>query len=136
LIIKEKRKCIDNCKNDGMYKYQYNGECLKECPNNTYYDKYEFKCKDMSINQCLLTENELNINVQNNITDEELEEIAHKYAKEFNYTDNHVSLYKNDIYSITIYKDGECILKLSLEIQEIDFGKCEEKKKIIIFLIT
>ena len=51
LIIKEKRKCINNCLNDDMHKYQYNGECLKECPNNTYYDEYEYKCKD--INKCL-----------------------------------------------------------------------------------
>ena len=128
LIIKEKRKCIDNCQNDNLYKYQYNGECLKECPNNTYYDENVYKCKDLDINKCLLTENKLSSNIRN-ITDEQIEEIAHKYAKEFNYTDNHVSFYKNDIYSITLYKNGECILKLSLEIPEIDFGNCEIKIK-------
>ena len=128
LMIKDKRKCIDNCQNDDLYKYQYNGECFKECPNNTYYDENEYKCKDINIDQCLLTENKLSSDVQN-ITDEELEEIAHKYAKEFNYTNNHVSLFKNDIYSITLYKNGECIFKLSLEIPEIDFGICEIKIK-------
>ena len=101
---------------------------MKECPNNTYYDKNESRCKDIDINKCLLTENKLSSNIKN-ITDEELEELAHKYAKEFNYTNNHVSLYKNDIYSIAFYKNGECILKLSLEIPEIDFGVCEEKIK-------
>ena len=128
LMIKEKRKCIDNCEKDDIYKYQYNGECLKECPNNTYYDENEYKCKDKDINECLLTENKLRPNIKN-ITDEELEELAHKYAKEFNYTDNHVSLYKNDIYSIALYKNGNCITKLSLEIPEIDFGICEIKIK-------
>ena len=129
LMIKEKKKCIDNCQNDDLYKYQYNGECLEECPNNTYYDENENKCKDKDVNKCLLTENDLDIKIQNNITDEELEEIVRFYAKEFNYNDNHVSLYKNDIYSITLYKNSECILKLSLEIPEIDFGICEEKIK-------
>ena len=128
LMIKEKRKCIDNCQNDDKYKYQYNGECLKDCPNNTYYDEYESKCKDKDIDQCLLTENQLNINAKN-ITDKELEELAYKYAIEFNYTINHISLYKNDIYLIAFYKNGECISKLSLEIPEIDFGICEIKIK-------
>ena len=67
LKIKEKRKCIDNCQNDDIYKYQYNGECLKVCPYNTYYDENESKCKDIS--QCLLIENKLSSNIKN-ITDE------------------------------------------------------------------
>ena len=53
LMIKEKRKCIDNCQNDDIYKYEYNGECLKICPNNVYHDENEFKCKDIDISQCL-----------------------------------------------------------------------------------
>ena len=55
--------------------------------------------------------------------------MAGKYSKEFGYTDNHVSLYKNDIYTITLYKNGECISDLSLQIPEIDFGECYQKVK-------
>ena len=36
---------------------------------------------------------------------------------------------KNNIYSIVIYKNSECILKLSLEFPQIEFGECEKKIK-------
>ena len=35
-IIEGKSKCIYDCKIDNNYKYQYNGECLENCPENTY----------------------------------------------------------------------------------------------------
>ena len=34
LLIKEKRKCIDECYNDDTYKYEYNNKCYKKCPDN------------------------------------------------------------------------------------------------------
>ena len=51
------------------------------------------------------------------------------YASEFGYTDTHVSIYKSDIYTITIYKDIQCISDLSLNTPEIIFGDCEMKVK-------
>jgi len=36
---------------------------------------------------------------------------------------------KNNIYSIIIYKNLECILELSLEFPQIKFGECEKKIK-------
>ena len=33
--IEPKKKCIDDCKNDDEYIYEYNNECLNECPENT-----------------------------------------------------------------------------------------------------
>ena len=42
-VIKEKRKCTDNCEEDEEYKYSYNEECFKECPNNTK-DDGDFIC--------------------------------------------------------------------------------------------
>ena len=36
-IIIEKKKCINKCKNDDIYKYEYNNTCYKQCPNGTYY---------------------------------------------------------------------------------------------------
>ena len=34
-LIKEKNKCIDECVNDNIFKYEYNNTCLESCPNNT-----------------------------------------------------------------------------------------------------
>ena len=56
-----------------------------------------------------------------------IEKIAKNYAKEFQYTDNHISVYKNNIYSITLYKNAECISDLNLTIPQIDFGECYKK---------
>ena len=34
-LILEKNKCIDNCINDNIYKFEYENICYKECPNGT-----------------------------------------------------------------------------------------------------
>ena len=35
-LIIGKNKCIDECKNDNIYKYEYNNNCFEKCPENTY----------------------------------------------------------------------------------------------------
>ena len=35
LLIRNKNKCIDNCFNDNIFKYQYSGECYEKCPEET-----------------------------------------------------------------------------------------------------
>ena len=52
----------------------------------------------------------------------EVEKVVIKYIREFNYTKSHVSLYKNDEYTLTIYIENKCIQDLGLEIPEIDFS--------------
>ena len=123
MLIKNKNKCIDICENDNLYKYQYNGECFEECPNNTSHDEGDYLCKDINLNKCLLSENEFK-SLNENITEKEIEKFAKNYVSEFKYTDNHISVFKNDIYSITFYKNAECISDLKLEIPQIDFGDC------------
>ena len=125
--IKEKSKCINNCKEDKEYKYRYSGECFKECPNNTK-DDNNFICKDIETNKCRLTESEVNY-INENITFNEIEKLVNKYIEEFNYTNDHVSLYKNGDCTITIYINNKCILDLGLGIPEINFGSCYEKVK-------
>ena len=34
--IKEKKKCIDYCKNDNIYIYEFNNNCYSICPSGTY----------------------------------------------------------------------------------------------------
>ena len=47
-IIKEKNKCIDDCKKDDKYKYEYNSKCYINCPDSTYTkdDIEEYLCYD------------------------------------------------------------------------------------------
>jgi len=35
-LVSNKNKCINYCKKDDTYQYEYNNICYKECPNNTY----------------------------------------------------------------------------------------------------
>ena len=127
-FIAEKKKCIDNCKNDNIYKYLYNGECIKECPNSTESFTNDYICKDRNQNKCQVSENNFTF-FEEQISEREIDIFAKNYAKEFNYTDNHISILKNNIYSIIIYKNSECILELSLEFPKIEFGECEKKIK-------
>ena len=144
LEIKDKRKCIDKCQNDNTYIFQYDGECYKDIPEGTTYDEIKRLCKDINIEKCKLNEKKLNLLSNENITEYEIETKAKLYAKEFYYTNEHVTVYKNDFYSITLYKDGDCLSKLGLTIDEIDFGKCYKKitdefginKNLIIVIIS
>ena len=129
LLIKEKRKCIDKCENDNTYIIQYDGECYKETPEGTIYDSTNKISKDIDINKCKLTEKALRLITNENITENEIKQKAKLYAKEFDYTNNHITLYKNDLYNITLYKNGECLSELNLNIDEIDFGECYTKIK-------
>ena len=35
-LIEEQNKCISNCDNDNIYKYEYDNKCLIACPNGTF----------------------------------------------------------------------------------------------------
>ena len=126
-LIKEKNKCTNNCFKDDKYRYYYNRECYTKCPDNTQ-DDNDFICKDKNINRCILSQTEFFL-FNENITDDIVEKMTKIYASEFIYTDTHVSIYKSDIYTITIYKDIQCISDLSLNTPEIIFGDCEMKVK-------
>ena len=124
LIIIDKMQCIDDCKKDTDYKYQYNGNCLKTCPNNTINDNY--LCKDFPNNKCTLTENKNNLNITTYI--EVLEAFSKIYSNEYNYTNNHISKYENNKeYKSIIYKNKSCINELSLNMPLIDFQDCYSK---------
>ena len=41
-LIKQKNKCINQCKSDNIYKYEYNISCYEKCPNDTIYENNNF----------------------------------------------------------------------------------------------
>ena len=124
--IPSKNKCIEDCKLDEKYKFQYNGECLEKCPNGT---KEENKiCTKVNKNQCTYKEIE-NYLKEFNLNNEYLDLLAKTYAQENIINNNHISIYKNEFNSIIIYKNKNCIKELSLKIPQIDFGACYENIK-------
>ena len=60
-LIPNEYKCIDECKNDFNYKYEYLNICYSECPHNTINNSYY--CESLHNN--LDNKNELIINIQN-----------------------------------------------------------------------
>ena len=123
LYVKELKKCTDNCTKEEIYKYQYGGECIKICPE--YTSLKNNICIDKDINSCVKSESE--IEVKESLLTDSIDFKAKNYAKEFNYTINHVSLFYNSLYSIILYKDINCIEKLSIKAPKIDFGNCYSK---------
>ena len=43
-LIIEKYKCIDECKNDDLYQYEFNNYCYKECPEGTILKETNHTC--------------------------------------------------------------------------------------------
>ena len=126
LLIKEKNKCIDNCQNDAEYKYLYNGNCIKQCPDNTINE--DFVCKDKNNNnECLLSAKDLLLdNFYNDII---VNSLVKSYKEEYIYTNKHILKIINQGYNIYIYKDANCITKLGLGIINIDPEDCIDKIK-------
>ena len=121
-FIKEKLECMDSCDNDDVYKYQYNGECMNECPESTLPNQ-DNVCIYKDISKCSFHENELFLIEK--ITEKELKQMISNYASEFQYTYNHILLFKNNIYSIIIYKNSSCLFERAFEKANIEnFGEC------------
>ena len=126
LFIKEKNKCLDDCLKDNDYKYQYNGNCLKECPEDTIIENYLCKNKDPDL--CSFTQNELNYLNLNN--DEGIETMVKSYSEEFSYTNNQISQYLNKEFSVLLFKNSSCIGEFSIKISNFDFSECYNKVKL------
>ena len=127
LFIKEKNRCIDVCERDNIYKYQYNGYCHKECPDNL--TSKNFKCYDNINLSYTLTEKESTLNYTEFL--DSIETFVEQYSKEYTYTKSHVTKINNEEYDTIIYRKKEgikdCINELSLEFPIIDFSACYDK---------
>jgi len=125
LFIRSKKKCVMNCNMDSTYPYQYNGECLEKCPDNTKLNEFNI-CEDNDIENCSLSNFKFELNIQE-IKVDNIELSAINYAKEYSYTDNHISQFDNEYYSFILYKNGDCINKLALNFSIINFSTCYDK---------
>ena len=123
-LIKEKKSCIYDCKQDKEYKYLYNGQCLKECPSDT--TNVSFVCTErlskayLAVNDLYLDKND-DLKIVNNL--------VNTYISEFSYTSNHASLYENENYNILIYRSPKILNNLSLKTSKVDFQECYDKVK-------
>ena len=123
-LVREKKYCIYDCKKDDEYKYLYNGQCLKSCPSDT--TNKNFVCNE-SPDKSYLGLNQIDVIENNNL--EIINTLVKTYISEFNYTNNHASLYDSNDYNILLYKSPRIISDLSLKMSKVDFQGCYEKVK-------
>ena len=123
----QKIACIYDCKMDKVYKYLYNGNCIKSCSEIEGTQNVSFICKETNINNIYVSENPIYLNKNDSIKD--LQTLAMTYAQEFNYTNKHISVYKNNEITVAFYKNKNIIDDTNLTLPNIDFGDCYEKVK-------
>ena len=140
-LIVEKKKCIDNCQKDDVYKYEYNYYCYDKCPDGTLVLQNNYTCYYKNENSNIIKEildkevsdlknniNISNIEIQNNI----LQKIKDIINIGFNLTsisegNDFTYVYDNVAYTITTTSNqkNSSINNLST----INLGKCEKKLK-------
>ena len=129
-LNKDEKKCVNECNNP--YLYEFRGNCLKECPENTILDEYNKKC--ICNKTCTLMQEKIEIN---DLFDEKIEcidKIVKRYLFESqNNCPNDLYNYLNIKYNFVIYKDQECldsyIEQQNINITKIDLKTCYEKLK-------
>ena len=125
LITEDKNQCIYDCNIDDVYKYQYNGECLKECPENTQ-PNYLNQCLDINTEKCTLTIKSIKMEVLS-INSSIIDEMVQTYANEFNYTYNHITQFVTNNFSILFFKNKSCLFDFNLNSSIIDYDECLSK---------
>ena len=123
-LIKEKNMCIYDCKKDKEYKYLYNGQCLKNCPSDTRNNS--FQCIEIS-SKSYLGVNDIHLEENDDL--KVVDTFVLTYISEFNYTNNHATLYNSESYSILLYKNPKILNDLSLKMSKVDFQGCYDKVK-------
>ena len=150
--MKKKKKCIDDCRKDDIYKYEFMKKCYRECPKNTILNNYycEVECPESlpyeilktqeCVNNC--TVNEINkkmciLNNENGEKNENLQELVKKLQKKLMNGEIDTTSVKNG-EDIVIEKDGISLTITTTEnqknrendnIRTIDLGQCENKIK-------
>ena len=127
LIIRNKKKCINKCINDDIYQFQYNGECLSSCPANTKPTDLKI-CQISNVVTCSLSEFKLNLT--ETIVQENVKLVAKNYANEFYYTENHISRFSSQQFTMILYKNSSCIDELKLNVTKIEYDSCIQQLKI------
>ena len=143
--IPEKKQCIDECKNDNIYKYVHKGICL-DAPyipfcNDTsmFIEKETGDCTedceayDFLSNYCSLRNNDANNHdyiiskLIDSIENENLNELISDMINGTN--DGYLILEDNINYHLTIIKQNNLMMNSISNVSSIDLGDCEYKLK-------
>ena len=133
-LIGPKKRCIDECKNDNIYRYEYLNECYNKCPLGTESSNNDtYLCKEKIIEEieenkerCKIAKKEF---IMNEITVNNINNLTVDYVNQYGSSSDYVSKQESNVYIIYIYKDINCLKKTADEAPQIEFGGCYEKIK-------
>ena len=111
-LINEKNKCIDECKNDNIYRYQYNNICYEHCPDGTRETNYNCFLNEITEEDRIIKifqEYIFNSDIIKNVTENKTDYILEK---------------DNVIYQITTTENQK--LNEYKNISSINLGNCED----------
>ena len=125
-MVKEKKYCIYDCKQDDDYKYLYSGNCVASCPENTIPDT-NFICKE-DPTKVYFSKIEIDLGSGENSL-KVVKNLAKVYTSEFRYTQNHVSFYQDGGTGVILYKNQLALEELPLEMPKVNMKNCSNKVK-------
>ena len=135
-LIESKKRCIDDCKNDNKYQYEYQNKCYEKCPQQTQKSKNDtFLCELIEIKEeedkekCELVEKKLQLFSKQEISLENINSLSVEYANEYRFSNDYVLKYENINYKVYIYKNTTCVEIKAKEAPNPNFGKCYDKVK-------
>ena len=123
-LILDKKKCLDKCKNDDIYQYEYENRCILSCPNGTFYEERDRIClkKELITSTAIyknkqtkkieetIKENEIATTYLNTTINNKTDEILIK-EETSTYLDNsfnkNIKIFRNYIKDFNISKDKE-----------------------------
>ena len=127
-LIPNKKMCIDLCKKDRQYKFEFQGKCFERCPENTKSSAADdYICEEIieiktsvittipeNEGECNLKYNEFDLG-NNTLTIEELTNFTKAYAEKYGNSGNYIAKLENEYYKIYIYNNLICLQNVSQE---------------------
>ena len=124
-LIIEKSQCIDECKNDDIYKYEYNYTCYKNCPSGTIHNETDYSCFEFQN----IDINNITTNIMKDERDEEIENFRGMIS-DFNVSDNKediISTKGNVQFQMTTSDNQKN--NSNKNMSTVDLGDCENELK-------
>jgi len=104
-IIIDKKKCIDECKNDDTYKFEFNNFCYQKCPYKTKQENINYICVFLENSPDMFFDS-LKNSILNNTFDYSNLEIQDKILDEIR------KFFKNGFDTINIDKGNDVVLNI------------------------
>ena len=127
-LILDKKKCIDKCKNDNIYQYEFENKCIISCPNGTFSEEKDKICiKKESIKNAIFYENKQTDKIEEKIKRVEISPINLITAIKGNFKKDEILLKEG----MSTYLDSvinKNILNFRYYIQDFNISEDKEDK--------